>query len=222
MGLKLTTELPYLDELLRQSESADPDTAINAFNNLCGLGCERRTLGELLAWYSYSAVTLTSGRKINVHSLDSWKTALDAQDGKAPITREHLDQISERAKALLSDIKRLIRTPIVRQLVEQGEILSEDLLGGGVSAKTGVFQGLIRLPKLVKRFGPRKQPDRTKALVKICLYIESATGGYRDALLTDLLNALTPHDSDNPTTATAIKQWRKRQGIITKRGTRTA
>src|ERR1044072_6295743 len=222
MGLKLTTELSNLDKLLRKSDIVDLDTAIKAFNTLCRLGCERRTLGELLMWYSYSTVTLTSGRKIDIHSLDSWQTALDAHDGKAAITREELDQISARAKDLLSDVKRLIRTPIVRRLVERGDIDSQDLLGGGPSAKTGVFQGLIRLPKLVKEFGPRKKPDRTKALANICGYIRESTGGYRDELLAHILNSLTVHDQENPTTAPAIKQWRKRQGIISKRGTRTA
>jgi hypothetical protein len=266
-----STGLHYLDELLEQSNCADPDVAITAFNKLCDLGCDGVELGELLAWYSYSTVELKSGHKINVNSLDSWETALDPKDGKQPITLKELVQISRRAIRLLSDIKRLSRTPLVRQLVRQADIGPDDLLSS-LRTPNGIFQGLVRLPKIIKpprakwsvirengkwrtqmrvgqntftgrsysekedaeeyiqthrsshygrQVGPQFRPDQSRTLANICRHVREFTCQWHDETLAHILNALIPYDQEEPITGVSLKQWRKRHGVIYKRGTRT-
>ncbi len=217
-----TTELPYIDKLLNESESADPQKAFDCFNQLCELGCDREILGWCLAWYSSNELKLGNGQVLNIHSLDSWEAALEPSDGGPPITRDELDQIAKRARKVLCDIRRIAGTPLIRHLVTRGIITSPDLLSS-LFIPSGIFQGLIRLPTLLSKFGPRNKPDRSSALAKVCLHIKESTGRWHDERLAEIVNALTyDQNQDEPTSAQSLKQWRKRHGLIDKKGTRKA
>ena len=220
MAHKLTTELPYLDELLKQSESGDPDKAIERFNNLCERGCDRETLGRLLVdlanyWRTEEPFELASGRIVYAYPLDS-KAALDPQDGARAISLRGLRDIWAKAEILISQIERLRRTPLVHQLKLHGIIQPGDLLSGRSSNR--VFHGLRHLPQLAKTLSPKARPEYSKILTKIYEHIRERTQGhFYDELLVEILHTLKPGDSSPTPSAEALKEWRRREGVINRR-----
>ena len=220
MAHKLTTEVSYLDELLKQSKSGDHDNAIDKFNKLCERGCDRETLGLLLVdlakyWRTQEPFKLASGKIVYAYPLDS-KSALDPQDGKRAISLNELRKIWARAETLISKIERVRRTPLVHNLKLYGFIQSDDLLNGRSSNR--VFHGLRQLPQLAKTLTPKGRPEYSRILRKIYEHIRERTHGhFHDELLAEILQNLKPGRSSRTLSAEALKEWRRREGIINRK-----
>gem|GEM_PF-4408525 len=149
-----------------------------------------------------------------VPSSDSWQTLLDPNDNEPPFASEHLDQIARRAQNLFAEIMRLRKTPLVHELIQQGEIAGHDLLGGGPSFSDNVkvqFEGLFRLPKLAKRFGPKQHPDYNQQVTGLLRNVKEATGGECFKLVADVLTALRAPYTDEPVTVPGLRQLLKRE-----------
>jgi hypothetical protein len=189
----------------------------SALDFLCHRGCDRAILESLLVFLTHpTPLRLEAGleRKqpieIHLRPLDALKTT----DALGTDMRR-LRQIASRASKLGSEIIRLRKTPLVRHLDAEGKFFQGDLLStspvlnhlGGLSQPTGL-QGLIDLPRLAKKLGSERSPERTRLLKKIYAHIRERTGHWYDGRVADVLNAF-----DLPYLEPSLKEWRKRHGL---------
>lgn len=214
-----STIFPKDSELRQKLGDGSFETLQKAFNKLCRLGCEPTHLGMDIfgLWLYLPAYFQKAGiqhRECFVPSLDSWQTLLDPNDNKPPFSYGDLDQIARRAQKLVKEIMRLRKTPLVYELVQQGEIAGHDLLGGGPMFSENVkaqFEGLFRLPNLAKRFGPKQHPDYNQHVTGILHNVKEATGDGHFELVAEVLTALRNPYTTEAITGPGLRQLLKRE-----------
>jgi hypothetical protein len=203
---KAKEEQKSLTSLLTQNGS---QIGLESFKNLCKLGCIDQELGGLFVFLcSPSKITLESGESINLRPLDSKETAMGGFE------QNDLEEIAQIAERLRAECERLRQTPLVRQLVHDGDIKVGDLLNRSPLSdiKEVRFDGLLMLPDVLRKCGARQRPEYTRLLTGIFAHIYEHTKGWHDKCVADVLNDLSP-DRKDPYTEEGLKQWRTRQGL---------
>jgi hypothetical protein len=204
----------YFDELLKRKGSFE---GLDAFDELCHLGCDRRLLGQLLIFFGgHSEIRLkptehSEGRTISIRPLDSFETAF--YPFKA-ISRRDLDSFIERTKRFLADVELLKQSAIVQELIAKDLIREGDILAGPPFLFTGPFDSLLNLPELIEKLDLKRSPDQTRLREQIHWHIFERTKGWHDNLVAAVFNDL-PLFENEPTNAEAIKMWRNRHGCKT-------
>jgi hypothetical protein len=208
-------KVPYLEEILLRNGS---HLGLDAFSELCDLGCDKETLGAFFAIYgSHDEIRIkptnrTKGRVISTRPLDSFETAF--RPFNATSMRD-LESLVERTKEFLKDIDLLKRSAVVQELIERELIRDGDILAGPFLL-TGPFYSLLNLPELIKKLDLGRHPDQTRLRKFIHSHIFERTGRWHDDLVADVFNHL-PLFENKPTTSKAVKMWRKRHGCNTPR-----
>ncbi len=197
-------------QILEQTLRAVPE-ALKSFNRLCELGCDPDVLAFLCYWLMpRDPVTLRTSKRsrlnaralhtVVIHNrpLDSWDTAADG------LGLEDLRRIADEAEQLWKKILRLRRSPLVRELIQRGEIpRSTDDLLSGLPGCGEPFSGLRELPELAKKWsGPRQRPDFTRLLTSLYEHILERTRSWHDSEVGNILNSLLPKPPKD------LKQWR--------------
>ena len=201
-------------------------TGKEAFNGLCGLGCDRDVLESLFTFLVAKPVRIqgtkgqaTKGQRerpyyeISMHPLDQLETALR---GSKKYDIRALQRTAQRAKKLMREIERQKRTPLVIWLQQKGHIKPPDLLAGSLvpGLRQSYFRGLLSLPKLAKQVGGRKKPDFERQLAMIYRHVHERTGGWHDQLIASVLDDLFPPDRDHePPSPGALLAWRHRREL---------
>lgn len=214
-----STIFPEDSELRQKLGEGSFENLRKSFNELCRLGCKPSHLGLDIfgLWLylpSYFQEAGKEDRECFVPSLDSWQTLLDPNDSKPPFSYGDLNQIARRAQKLVKVIMRLRKTALVHELIQEGEIAGHDLLGGGPLFSENVkaqFEGLLRLPNLAKRFGPKQHPDYNKQVTGLLHNVKEATGCAQFELVAEVLTALRNPYTTEPITGPGLRQLLKRE-----------
>jgi hypothetical protein len=207
-------------------------TGRNSFVSLCEKGCDAEELGnyfKLLTSKSEIEYTRTyiGKRKrfatsrehaermrqpqhvIDSRPMDSFETALDG------FQKRDIENLQKKLKKVSSDIEKLNNTKLVGSIDRHKfhrEVFNMPTL---LDYYAGKFINLIL--KEYDRVGEKQRPDYTKLMKGLYKHVRDKTKGWHDALIAEILYQLTPERQDSEL---SLKQWRKRHGIIERRGTR--
>jgi hypothetical protein len=209
-------KLSYLDELLMRNGSLE---GLDAFDQLCHLGCCRKLLGQLLVLFGdHDEILLKSTkhvkrRRLSTRPLDHFDTAF--YPFKATSKRD-LESFAKRTKQLLKDVELLKQSAIVQELIDRNLIREGDILAGSPFL-CGFFDSLLNLPEIIKNLDLKRNPDQTRLRIQIHWHIFDHTKEWRDELIAVVFNHL-PLFKNKPTNAGNIKVWRNRHGCVTPEG----
>ena len=215
MDRKTVHEPPeYLATKLKQ-------IGIDGFRALCDAvcteeahPCQLRPYCEELAF----CFDLLTGPSL-FHSLDSYASAFSGFEIREPgkgFEFKRLKKLESRVATVIKEIDELKKTPIVRELAEQGLIPSDDVLGMPDFSCRSHFQALLDLRNRASIvLGDPRKPKRVdfdSILLGIYMHIHSRSGGWHDRSVADILNDLFP-DRREPFTESSLKQWRYTRDI---------
>jgi hypothetical protein len=181
-------------------------------------GCDSQKLEGCFEWLAQEVeVTVPKLGKVRNQPLDSWEEAFGG------FTRRQIqEQIPRRAKVLEQEVLRLRETPVIQFLSATGRIHDTDLLYSSASPLPRKSQGhptfraLLSLRKIASAVGPRKRPDFTRHLARLCSYVRHRTGTWHDAEIAAILSTLFPTPSHVPQDQEALKKWRAQHGLCGK------